>query len=118
MWTAAAGPHPDDALAPRMAFQPIFDQYKVDMVFNGHDHDYERTLPMRGATPGATPQDGTIYIVAGSSGAPLYLNGTQAWTAKSESTFSFVLVRAISGMLTMNAYRADGSMLDTLTITK
>jgi hypothetical protein len=118
MWTAAAGPHPEDALAPRMAFQPIFDKYKVDMVFNGHDHDYERSKPMRGMNVGNTPADGTIYVVAGSSGAPLYDNGSQFWTAYSEKTYSFNIVRVRKGMLTMNAYHADGTPLDSLTISK
>ena len=57
----------------------------MDLVLSGHDHDYERSKPMRGATPGA----GTVYVVVGSSGAPLYDNGSDVWTQLSEKTFSF-----------------------------
>ncbi|MBV9383434.1 MAG: metallophosphoesterase family protein, partial [Streptosporangiaceae bacterium] len=27
---------------------PLFDRYEVDLVLNGHDHDYERSFPVRG----------------------------------------------------------------------
>ena len=27
----------------RQAWVPLFDQYQVDLVVNGHDHDYERS---------------------------------------------------------------------------
>jgi Calcineurin-like phosphoesterase len=34
--------------ALRAAWVPLFDQYQVDLVLSGHDHDYERSLPTRG----------------------------------------------------------------------
>ena len=34
----------------RQAWVPLFDQYQVDLVLNGHDHDYERSYPVRGFT--------------------------------------------------------------------
>ncbi len=118
MWTAAAGPHPEDALTTRVPWQPLVDADNVDMVFNGHDHDYERTKPMRGSTPGVNPSDGTIYTVVGSAGAELYDNGSSFWTATSAKTFCFAIVRVRQGMLQYDAYKNDGSALDTLTITK
>ena len=27
---------------------PLFDKYQVDLMLNGHDHDYERSFPVRG----------------------------------------------------------------------
>jgi hypothetical protein len=118
MWTAAAGPHPADALTTRVPWQPLVDADHVDMVFNGHDHDYERTKPMRGSTPGTTPADGTIYVVVGSAGADLYDSGTNFWTETSAKTFCYAFVRARAGMLQFNAFRSDGTALDSLTISK
>jgi hypothetical protein len=118
MWTAAGGPHPEDALVTRVPWQPIIDNYKVDAVFNGHDHDYERTKPMRGMTPGVTNKDGTVFVVAGSAGADLYDNGTDFWTAFSAKTYNFVIVKARPGTMQVNAYRDDGSALDSTTLTK
>ena len=40
-------------LGLRQAWIPLFDQYTVDLVVNGHDHNYERTLPVRGYLPGS-----------------------------------------------------------------
>jgi alkaline phosphatase D len=37
--------------AIRQCWVPLFDEYQVDLVLNGHDHDYERTWPLRGFTP-------------------------------------------------------------------
>ncbi len=81
MFSAAAGPHPEDAVNERMAWQQYIDADSVDLDLSGHDHDYERTKPMRGMTPGQTNHDGTIYIVCGSAGAPLYPSGSDFWTA-------------------------------------
>jgi hypothetical protein len=35
-------------LGIRQQWLPLFDQYQVDLVLNGHDHDYERSFPTRG----------------------------------------------------------------------
>jgi hypothetical protein len=37
----------------REEWLPLFDRYGVDLVVCGHDHDYERSFPVRGANPGA-----------------------------------------------------------------
>jgi acid phosphatase type 7 len=117
-WSAAAGPHPEDAVNERMVWQQYVDADSVDLDLAGHDHDYERTKPMRGNTPGITNADGTIYIVCGSAGAPLYPAGSDFWTATSEGTYSFAIMRVRQGLITLNAYRQDGTMLDTTMLTK
>ena len=30
--------------------EPLFARHAVDLVFSGHDHVYERTVPIRGVT--------------------------------------------------------------------
>ena len=35
-------------LGIRQEWLPLFDRYQVDLVLNGHDHDYERSFPVRG----------------------------------------------------------------------
>ena len=32
----------------RAEWLPLFDKYQVDLVLSGHDHDYERSFPVRG----------------------------------------------------------------------
>jgi hypothetical protein len=36
-------------LGIREEWLPLFDRYQVDLVLGGHDHDYERSFPVRGA---------------------------------------------------------------------
>jgi len=35
-------------LGIRREWLPLFDRYQVDLVLSGHDHDYERSFPVRG----------------------------------------------------------------------
>ena len=35
----------------RAQLAPIFEMYGVDIVFCGHDHDYQRSHPMRAGIP-------------------------------------------------------------------
>jgi hypothetical protein len=59
----------------REAWVPLFDKYHVDLVISGHNHCYERTLPIRGGAPTAQKADyldstrGTTYVTAGGGGA-------------------------------------------------
>src|ERR1700728_3038053 len=50
MSTSASGNGSD--LGIRRAWLPLFDKYEVDLVFHGHEHDYERTYPLRGYDDG------------------------------------------------------------------
>jgi hypothetical protein len=90
----------------RNAWCPLFEQYGVDIVFTGHDHDYERTIPI----------NGVVYIVTGGGGAPLYSVGTSSWTAYSERTYHFCLIRIAGKTLLLKAIKPDGTVFDTLFI--
>ncbi len=56
----SSGPH-GSHLQARTALHPLFVQHGVDVVFNAHDHDYERSVV-----------DGVTYIVTDGRGAELY----------------------------------------------
>ncbi|HTR95920.1 MAG TPA: metallophosphoesterase family protein [Trebonia sp.] len=51
MSTSASGNGSD--LGIRQAWLPLFDKYEVDLVLSGHEHDYERSYPVRGYDAGA-----------------------------------------------------------------
>ncbi|MEI6501464.1 MAG: metallophosphoesterase, partial [Armatimonadota bacterium] len=61
----------EDHKAVRETWGPIFDQYHVDVVFEGHEHAYMRTFPLKGGQKVGTPAEGTIYLIS-SSGTKLY----------------------------------------------
>ena len=60
MSTSATGNGSD--LGIRQAWLPLFDRYEVDLVLHGHEHDYERTYPVRGYDAG---EFGTVVAQIG-----------------------------------------------------
>jgi hypothetical protein len=96
---------------------PLFDRHAVDIVFTGHDHDYERTLPLRGGAVVA-PGAGTVYVVTGGGGESIVPVGASPFTAYSESVFHFVRVAVQGGGLLLQMIREDGSVGDAMTLAK
>jgi hypothetical protein len=45
---------------------PIFDRYAVDLVLQGHDHGYARTLSLKNHQPVTGNKKGTVYIISNS----------------------------------------------------
>jgi hypothetical protein len=77
---ATSSAHASDG-GVRAALAPLFDRFSVDLVVQGHNHQYERTNPIRAgrSTTQAPDQstiwparDGTTYICVGSGGRPRY----------------------------------------------
>ncbi len=53
---------------------PLFERYGVDLVLAGHDHHYERTLPLRAGEP-VEDGCGPVYVVTGGGGASRFARG-------------------------------------------
>lgn len=87
-------------------FVPIFEEYGVDVVFAGHDHDYQRSQPIAGIT----------YVVTG-AGAKLRPTGTLDFTAISSSVPHFVSLHVGPSSLTIEAIAIDG-VVDRIELTK
>jgi hypothetical protein len=117
LYSAAASAIPVDE-KQQEAWLPIYDKHAIDFDFAGHDHQYERTKPLRNKQPQASATAGTHYITVGSAGAPLYEAGTQFWTEFSEKAYNFAFLRLRGKQANFDAYRDDGSRLDQLAITK
>jgi predicted phosphodiesterase len=88
----------------REDLEPLFVKYGVDLVFSGHDHVYERTVPIRGVT----------YVVSGGGGRRLYPAGNSDLTASSVSTHHAVLVRVSGRDLLLEAVEVGGKVVDRL----
>ncbi|HEY6953306.1 MAG TPA: metallophosphoesterase family protein [Bacteroidota bacterium] len=87
----------------------LMESHGVDIVFNGHDHCYERTKPIHGIT----------YVVTGGGGAPLYdFKESNDWTACREKTHHFCNVEIDGSTLRMTMIRDDGSSGDSFIIDK
>jgi hypothetical protein len=94
---------------------PLFDRRRVDVVFMGHDHDYERTLPLRGDRVGAT---GTVYVTTGGGGKELRPVGDSAFTAYSEAAYHFTQIDIDNGDLFGRMVREDGRVRDVFALRK
>jgi predicted phosphodiesterase len=57
----SSGPYPDEKNLQRRLL-PLLEKYRVDIVFVGHEHVYERSF-----------KDGITHVTTGGGGAPLHL---------------------------------------------
>jgi len=96
---------------------PVFDRYGVDLVLMGHEHVYERTLPLR-ADRIVEPGAGTVYVTTGGGGRQIFGVGAGSFTAYSESAFHFTRVDVDRGRLLLQMVREDGVVRDHMTLVK
>ena len=77
---ATSASHASDG-GVRTALAPLYDEFSVDLVVNGHNHQYERSNPIKAGHSGTQAPDGarvhpatdgTTYICVGSGGRPRY----------------------------------------------
>lgn len=85
-----------------------FEKYGVDIVFNGHDHTYERSF-----------HNGVWYVVTGGGGAPRYAVNVKPnpFQIYAESTLHFCKLRIDGERLAFEMIRADGTVSDTMSVT-
>ena len=133
-----------DGKAYRDAYVPVIDQFRIDVVFNGHDHSYSRSYPMKYSGSPATSNNvgmqpetfdangasvnptGTVYFSLDSSSGQKYytLAPKQAYTAvmhqENRPMFSIVNMTVNTFNCTTYQVNADNSLkvIDSYTIDK
>jgi hypothetical protein len=103
-------------LTVRAAFGPLFERYGVSVALSGHDHGYERSVPIRQSTN--TADHPVTYVVTGGGGAALYPMTTNTWTAFGASRYEYVRGHADTCTLTIDAIGLDGTRFDTNTLSR
>ena len=87
---------------------PLFDEYNVDIVFSGHDHDYEHSVV-----------SDVVYIVNGGGGGtlrdPAHYNPYSVYFAKTNHCVSITID---GNTLTGVGVQPDGTQFDPFTIIK
>lgn len=86
---------------------PLARKHRVDAIFAGHDHFYERGN-----------DDGLTYFVTGGGGAPLYDAGEIEETAFSRSVYHYVVVDVVGSMAQVTAKDTAGVAFDSATLTR
>jgi 3',5'-cyclic AMP phosphodiesterase CpdA len=108
-WKVVVGHHPiysaglygDDPVAIAR-LTPLFERHGVQLYVNGHEHNYERTLGIRGTT----------YLTVGGGGAWLRPVVANSRSARAVSAYSFAELEVEGDALTIQAWDAGGTRLD------
>jgi uncharacterized protein (TIGR03437 family) len=114
--------HIDDPIdiAARALFVPILERHGVQLVLAGHEHNYQRSKPMRAGVPVPIGTGGTVYMVSGGGGGglhplapvpPSFLD----WEA---SVFHYLRVSVDGQKITIQAIGTDGKEFDRLVLTQ
>jgi Calcineurin-like phosphoesterase len=102
--------HGSDARLREM-LEPLFVQNNVSVVFTGHDHFYERTLP----------QKGIAYFVVGSGGklrAGNIDSGSGLTARGFDTDLTFLAAEILDDQLTFNTVARSGRVVDSGIITR
>lgn len=103
-------PYSSGAHGPNPSLQKIFDElgprYGIELILNGHDHNYERTKPIEGVT----------YLVAASGGAPIRRLQPSWWSASVRTEPHYVVFDVDRGNLVGRAVNLDGAVFDSFII--
>ncbi len=104
-WSAGGG-HADNTTV-QTYLQPLFKQYGVDLVVNGHNHYYSRAVV-----------DGMQHITTGGGGAPLYTpDPTYPNIVATDQSHHYLELDFQNATLTLTARRYDGSVIETFNVT-
>ena len=105
--------HIDDPVcaATRARFVPVLERYGVQLVLTGHEHNYQRSLPMRGDLPVSSGR-ATTYVVSGGGGGTLHDVAPASFLAKAVSAYQYLRVEVDANAITIHAIGADGNEFD------
>jgi predicted phosphodiesterase len=112
----SSGGHPIDGVSQ---YEALCDKYNVTFSVAGHCHNYDRSKVMFGRavvfSGNVIPatQKGTIYMVSGGAGAPLYSVASKTWQAKAVSSNNFVEFLAYDDSIRVKAYNGSGGLIET-----
>ena len=105
-----------------------FDDYGVDILFNGHTHNYQRSKPINRNVSNSSPVlsygsgkgMGRCEVVAGTAGAPVSpaADPDLWWLANSKGQLHFCNVEIIEDKLIMKAYDTNRVVFDSLVLDK
>mgnify|MGYP006284775347 CR=1 FL=1 len=115
----------------RNLWKPVFDEFGVDLVLQGHDHSYARgraDLPDENRVAGMNARDqytGTVYVVSVSGGKMYNLN-PDGWEdlegatrdRGAENTQLFQVITIDDDRLAFEAYTATGELYDAFDLLK
>ncbi|WP_238996540.1 purple acid phosphatase family protein [Paenibacillus pinistramenti] len=92
----------------------LFDQYHVDLVLQGHNHEYSRSYPLKGGKI-TDEGNGTVYVVTNASGSKFNEKKSDKFYHAvhfQNNKQMFAGIQISGSTLTYSAYDVDGNKLD------
>ena len=126
IYTSPTSHEPDEAGIKNIVV-PLFDKYHVDLVLQAHNHNYQRSYPLKADTVTETRPDsvyqspkGSIYMVVGTGGQDFYQLDGQAPYIQNQFTGipGFLKVDVSNTSLKGTFFANDGTIKDTFAINK
>ena len=119
----------------RETYHPLFEEYKVDLILQAHNHNYQRSYPIiynnddpknpiitdDNNNKNYNDPEGQIFATVGTGGAEIYpLTGQTDYVATQYEGFGFLNVDVINNGVTLDGkfYANNGTIKDQFTITK
>lgn len=99
-------------LSVRRHLVPVFEAVGVDVVFSGHDHNYQRMRPIR---EGRVRDDGILYIITGAGGARLYereQDDDEYVVVFDSENYSATYVKIDGETMSLSQFTTDGELID------
>ena len=100
---------------------PIFEEFGIDLVLSGHQHNYQRSKPLRGGQVTTLEQGGIVYIISGAGAAAKHAVGDVDWLAASVGSVTHGLYNRITvsgDHLRIEAIDHEGQIQDACTLVK
>ena len=96
---------------------------ELDILFEGHEHSFARTFPIKGDELFDRPSQGTVHYIAGNAGGNIYhSNAQKVWHScffpQEERTPLYCVAEVEKSKTTITAYMLDGRIVDIFTIDK
>lgn len=110
----SCGNHGDNAILQQVV-GPLFENGKVDLVITGHDHNYERTKPIKKFNQDPA-YPGLVHILTGGGGAGTYGINPNSRTQVAVRTHHYMRFHAHGDDLDGEAVDLNGAVIDTFTI--
>jgi hypothetical protein len=118
----------------RETYQPLFDAHHVDLVLQAHNHNYQRSYPLRfNSAESSSPivadsnlsqyanPNAPVYTVVGTGGMDLYnFDGKASYMITQNKTHGFLNIDMLDNGTALNAtfFSNDGTKLDSFSIHK
>ena len=90
---------------------PIFEKNGVQLVLSGHEHSYQRSVPIRKSGV-VSPNVGTNYVTSGGGGATLYPVPSVPMVAFARSAYHYLRAEVQGTRIVIHSIRQDGVEID------